>query len=70
MVSAEKLLNYSDCTIIFTVHTNASDRQLGTVISNHIKPISFFSRILSKQQRNYTRTNRELLTIVECLKQF
>ena len=34
------------------------------------KPIDFFSRILTKPQRNFTMTEKEPLAIVECLKQF
>ena len=33
MVSAETLLNYLDWKILFTVHTNDSDKYLGVVIS-------------------------------------
>jgi len=64
------LLNYPDWTIPFTIHTDASDKQLGAVISQNNKPIAFFSRRLSKAQLNYTTTEKELLSIVECLKQF
>ena len=70
MVSADTLLNYPDWTIPFTIHTDASDKQLGAVISQNGKPIAFFSRRLLKAQRNYTTTEKELLSIVECLKQF
>jgi hypothetical protein len=70
MVSEETLLTYPDWTEPFTVHTDASDYQLGAVISQRNKPIAFFSRRLSKAQRNYTTTEKELLSIVECLKQF
>ena len=44
MVSAETLLIYPDWIIPFTVHTDASDKQLGAVISPNNKPIGFFSR--------------------------
>ena len=54
----------------FTVHTDVSDKQLDTVISQNKKPTAFFSRILSKPQRNYTTNDKELLAIVEFLKQF
>ena len=69
MVSAETLLSYPDWKLPFTAHTDASDKQLGAVISQNNKHIDFFSRKLSKPQRNYTTTEKELLTIVEYLKQ-
>jgi hypothetical protein len=70
MVSRETLLNYPDWSKPFDIHTDASDKQLGAVISQDGKPIAFFSRRLSKAQQNYTTTKKELLSIVECLKQF
>ena len=69
MISEETLLNYPNWTKPFTIHTDASDYQLGAVISQDNKPIAFFSRRLSKAQKNYTTTEKELLSIVECLKQ-
>ena len=68
MVSLETLLSYTDCNLPFTVHTDASDKQLGAVISKNKKPIDLFSRKLINPQRNYTTTKKELLAIVECLK--
>ena len=71
MVSAETLSIYADWTIPFTIHTDASDKQLGAVISQNNKPITFFSGgRLSKAQLNYTTIEKELLSIVECLNQF
>ena len=70
MVSSKTLLSYPGWIIPFTVHTAASDKQLGDVISQNHKPIDFFSRKLSKIQRNYTTTEKELLAIVGCLKKF
>jgi hypothetical protein len=71
MVSREQnLLNYPDWSKPFDIHTGASDKQLGAVISQDGKPIAFFSQRLSKVQQNYTTTEKELLSIVECLKQF
>jgi len=61
MVSAETLLNYPDWTIPFTIQIDASDKQLGPVISQNDKPIAFFSRRLSKAHLNYTTTEKELL---------
>ena len=70
MVSAETLLSYPDWKLILTVHTDASDKQLGDVIIQNNKPIDFFSKKLSNPQRTYTVTEKELLAIVECLKKY
>ena len=42
MVSAKTLLNHPDWIIPFPVHTYASDKQLGAVISQNDKTIAFF----------------------------
>ena len=42
MVSTEALLNYPDWKITFTVHNDASDKQLVAVINQNNKPIDFF----------------------------
>ena len=52
MVSAETLLSYPDWKLPFIVHTDASDKQLGSIIIQNNKPIAFISRKLSKPQRN------------------
>ena len=70
MVSADTLSIYPYWKLPFTVHTDATDKQLGAVIIQTNKPIAFLSSKLSKPQRNYTKTEKELLAIVECLKQF
>ena len=58
MVSAEMLLNYPYWKVPFTVHTNASDKYLGAVISQNNKHISFFSRRLIKPQHNQTTNEK------------
>ena len=57
MISANMLLSYPYWKIPFTVHIDDSDKQVGAVIA-------FFSIILSKTQRNYNTTEKELLVIV------
>jgi len=52
------------------LHTDASKVQLGAVISQNNKPIAFYIRKLNPAQVNYTTTERELLSIVETLKEF
>ena len=70
VVSKETLLAYPDFNDTFEIHTDASDRQLGAVISQKGRPIAFYSRKLSGAQTRYTTTERELLAIVETLKEF
>ena len=55
-VYAETLLGYPYWEITFTVHTGASDKQFGAVISLNNKTIALFSIILSNPQRSYTMT--------------
>ena len=70
MVCQQTMLNYPDWNKPFDIHTDASDYQLGAVISQDKKPIAFFSRKLNSAQKNYTTTEKELLSIVECVKEF
>ncbi len=70
MVCQETLLTYPDWSKPFDIHTDASDFQLGAVISQEKRPIAFFSRKLNSAQKNYTTTEKELLSIVECCKEF
>ena len=70
VVSQETLLHYPDFNQPFEIHTDASHTQLGAVISQNNKPIAFYSRKLSPAQTRYTTTERELLSIVETLKEF
>ena len=53
----------------FTIHTDASDVQLGAVIMQAGKPLDFYSKKVSKSKINYTMTEKELLNIVENLKE-
>ena len=70
VVSRETLLSYPDFNEPFEIHTDASKLQLGAVISQKGKPVAFYSRKLNSAQVNYTTTERELLSIVETLKEF
>ncbi len=61
---------YPDFNKVFEIYTDASSKQLGTVITQDTRPIAFFSRKLSDTQRKYSVTKIELLAIVETLKEF
>ena len=58
MVYDETLLSYLDWKIPFTLHTYASDKQLGGFISQNNKYVALFSRILIKPQHKYTTTEK------------
>jgi hypothetical protein len=54
---------------VFEIYTDASSKQLGEVITQDNRPISFFSWKLSNTQHKYSVTKIEL-AIVETLKEF
>ena len=64
------MLVYPDYSKQFEIYTDASTRQLGSVITQGGKPIAFFSRKLSDAQTKYSVTELELLSIVETLKKY
>jgi hypothetical protein len=64
------VLIFSDFNRFFEIHTDASDYQLGSVISQDQKPIAFYGKKLTATQRNYTGREREMLSIVETLNEF
>ena len=64
------MLAFQDFSQPFEIYTDASNLQLGAVVAQYNKLIAFFSRKLNLVQRRYTTTERELLAIVETLKEF
>ena len=64
------LLSYPNFNKPFDIHTDASNLQLGAVFRQNGKPIAFYSRKLNPAQTRYTTTEKDLLTIVETLKEF
>ena len=69
-MAKETILNYPKFDKTFEIHTDASDKQLGSVIAQDGKFLAFYSRKLSSAQRNYTTTEQDLLSIEETLKEF
>ena len=70
IIAEDTMLAYPRYGKRFHVHTDASDKQMGRVVSQKDKLIAFFWRKLNSAQQRYTTTNKELLAIVKTLKQF
>merc|ERR1712020_460572 len=69
-MAEEILLKFPDFTKPFVIHTDASNYQLGGVISQDNHPIAYYSKKLNKHQLNYDITAKELLSIAEILKEY
>ena len=58
MVSSETLLNYPDYKVPLPVHTDTSDKHLGSVIIQNNNTLAFFFNMLIKPQWNYNTTEK------------
>ena len=68
---AEKvLLTFPDPNIDYHIFTDASQLQLGSIITQNGKVIAFFSRKLTDSQTKYPTIDKEMLCIVETLKEY
>ena len=68
LLMKEPILKLPKFDLDFEVHTDACDYGVGGVLVQHHDdtehPVAYFSKHLSKQQRNYSTTERELLAII------
>ena len=70
VMAQEALLTLPDYSKPFEIFTDASGYQLGAVLQQEGKPLTYYTRKLTDTQRRYTTEKRELLSIVETLKEF
>ena len=70
IISRETLLAFPDFNKEFHIYTDASAYQLGAVIMQEDRPLAFYSRKMNAAQRRYTTGEKELLSVVETLKEF
>ena len=62
--------HYPDLGKEFNIHTDSSNYQMGTRISQGGKPVAYWSKKLTETQQKHITTDQELLAIVEYLKQY
>lgn len=74
ILTSTPILRYPNLDHPFSVATDASNVGIGAVlyqvIDGETRHISFMARSLSKSQRNYSTTKRELLAVVYALEKF
>ena len=70
LIACDITLAYPNFKKPFEIYMDASLQQLGAIIVQDNCPIAFYSHKLNDAQHNYTTTERELLSIVECFKEF
>lgn len=58
----------------FQIHSDASSVGIGSVLIQELSgiehPVAFYSRLLTKTERNYSTTERELLALVDSINHF
>jgi predicted aspartyl protease len=62
------LLNYPNSNEPFEIYADASDSQVGGVITQSKGPIAFVSKKLNDAQKRYTVGQKELLAVLTCLR--
>jgi hypothetical protein len=63
----EVMLAFPDFSKPFNIYTDASDTQLGAVITHDDKPIAFYSRKLNSSQKRYTTVEQDYFQYLKLL---
>ena len=70
MIAANTLSYYPDLNKSFNIYTNSSKYQMGAAIIQDGHPIAYWSNKLTDLQQGYNTTEKELLAVVMCMKEY
>ena len=70
MIAANAMAYYPDRNKPFEIYTDASNYQMGAAIIQDGHPIAYWSKKLTDLQRGYNTTEKELLAVVMCMREY
>ena len=68
IVTSESMLRFPNFELPFEVHTDASDRAIGGVLVQEGDLIAFESKKLKEAEQHYSTHEKEMTTVLHCLK--
>ena len=70
LITHDVMIRYPDHNLPYHIYMDASDFQMGSVIMQEGALVAYFPKKLNAAQRSYSTIEKELLSIVETLKEY
>jgi RNase H-like domain found in reverse transcriptase len=70
LLAKDAFLRYPNHNKRFDIYCDASDCQLGAVITQEDPPVAYYLRKLNSAQHNYTVGEKKIISVVETLKEY